>query len=88
LIVDNGRGNVVVVLSFVNFQIPTKKHPPMILAHLQTAVLKAFVLLGQAPAPAPNVNVTSTRNYYFDIAIVVLLMGGALFAICRSSHRS
>ncbi|MBM83825.1 MAG: hypothetical protein CMJ78_24990 [Planctomycetaceae bacterium] len=48
------------------------------------------LVLGQAPAPAPAPapGVTASRSYYFDIALVVLLFGAALFAICRSSRRT
>lgn len=52
-------------------------------------------LAGTATARAANtaaslaqVTVTSTRNYYVEIGIVVLLIAAALFAVCRSSGRS
>ncbi|MHC4877304.1 MAG: hypothetical protein ACYTGL_12485 [Planctomycetota bacterium] len=31
--------------------------------------------------------VVSTRSYTFEIVLVVLLFGAALFAVCRSSQR-
>ena len=42
-------------------------------------------ILSQAPdAPAAPLS----RNYAFDIALVLVLFGGALFAVCKSSRRS
>jgi hypothetical protein len=32
-------------------------------------------------------NITVERSYTFDIAIVVVVFGAALFAVCRSSQR-
>lgn len=39
----------------------------------------------QSPAPAPNV--TISRSYWFEIALVVVFAGGALWSVCRSSNR-
>jgi hypothetical protein len=39
----------------------------------------------QAPARPPIVEVT--KSYTFDGILFVLLMGGALYAVCRSSNR-
>ncbi len=47
------------------------------------------VAFAQAPAaPSGVVKTQSTSNYYVDGAIVVVLFGGALFAVCRSSRRN
>ena len=47
------------------------------------------VSFAQAPAaPSGVVKTQSTSNYYVDGAIVVVLFGGALFAVCRSSRRN
>lgn len=63
-----------------------------------TIVLAGFVgdvfaetgLLAQAPtaAPAPVTNVVSGRSFTVEIGIVVVMFGGALFAVCRSSDRT
>lgn len=55
-------------------------------------------LSAQAPAPAPAPNVTQPgagapnvtfgrQTFYWEIAMVVVLFGGALYAVCRSSER-
>ena len=47
------------------------------------------VAFAQAPAaPSGVVKTQSTSNYYVDGAIVAVLFGGALFAVCRSSRRN
>lgn len=56
-----------------------------------TLVLSADVfaddgLLAQAPAPVSNV--VSGRSFTVEIGIVVVMFGGALFAVCRSSNRT
>ena len=43
-------------------------------------------LLAQAPAPVSNV--VSGRSFTVEIGIVVVMFGGALFAVCRSSNRT
>lgn len=63
-----------------------------------TIVLAGFVggvfaeagLLAQAPTavPAPTTNVVSGRSFTVEIGIVVVVFGGALFAVCRSSNRT
>ncbi len=42
-----------------------------------------------AQQTASNVaqNISSGRSYYFEIALVVVLFGAALYAVCRSSFR-
>jgi hypothetical protein len=45
-------------------------------------------LLAQAPTPAPVTNVVSGRSFTVEIGIVVVMFGGALFAVCRSSNRT
>ncbi len=51
------------------------------------------ILLGQEAAPqqqpqqtAPTV--TISRSYWFEILLVVLLFGAALWAICKPSRRN
>ena len=44
--------------------------------------------VAQAPAASSGVKSQTTNNYYVDGAIVVVLFGGALFAVCRSSRRN
>lgn len=46
------------------------------------------LLAQQAPAPAPVPVVTSSRSYVLDAALFVLLAGGAVYAVCRSSRRT
>ena len=43
-------------------------------------------LLAQAQAPVSNV--VSGRSFTVEIGIVVVMFGGALFAVCRSSNRT
>lgn len=43
-------------------------------------------LLAQALTPAQNV--VSGRSFTVEIGIVVVMFGGALFAVCRSSSRT
>jgi hypothetical protein len=45
---------------------------------------------GVAFAQAANTGVKtqSSNNYFIDGALVVVLFGGALFAVCRSSRRN
>jgi hypothetical protein len=43
-------------------------------------------LLAQAPVPVTNV--VSGRSFTVEIGIVVVMFGGALFAVCRSSNRA
>lgn len=40
---------------------------------------------GRGAAPAEPV---FQQSWYLEIAIVILLMGGALFAVCKSSRRT
>ncbi|NQV27306.1 MAG: hypothetical protein HQ518_23410 [Rhodopirellula sp.] len=41
-----------------------------------------------AQAPAPVTNLVSGRSFTVEIGIVVVMFGGALFAVCRSSSRT
>ncbi len=41
----------------------------------------------QDAAQQPAQNISSGRTYYFEIALLVVLFGGALFAVCRGSHQ-
>lgn len=45
-------------------------------------------LLAQATQPSNVTNVSSGRSYTFEIGIVVVMFGGAVFAVCRSSNRA
>lgn len=49
------------------------------------ALVLAQAPSGQPATPAPNVSVS--RSYWFEICLVVVLIGGALWAVCRSSNR-
>ena len=51
--------------------------------------------VGNAPAPAGSgqpknatVQQVSADNYYFEWALVFVMTGAALFAVCRSSRRN
>jgi hypothetical protein len=57
-----------------------------ILMVLSVDVFAADGLLAQAPAPVSNV--VSGRSFTVEIGIVVIMFGGALFAVCRSSNRT
>ena len=39
----------------------------------------------RSPAPASNVSIS--RSYWFEIGLVVVFAGGAIWAVCRSSNR-
>jgi hypothetical protein len=41
-----------------------------------------------APAGKATTVVTASRPLYFEVAIVIVMMGLALFAVCRSSRRN
>ena len=41
-----------------------------------------------AQTTGPVTNVVSGRSFTVEIGIVVVMFGGALFAICRSSNRT
>ncbi len=41
-----------------------------------------------AQAPTPVTNVVSGRSFTVEIGIVIVMFGGALFAVCRSSNRT
>ena len=62
----------------------------IVLAGVVGDVLADTGLLAQAPtaAPAPTTNVVSGRSFTVEIGIVVVVFGGALFAVCRSSNRT
>ena len=45
-------------------------------------------LLAQAPAPAPAPAPVVTRSLTLEYIIVVVMIGAALFAVCRSSRRN
>jgi len=50
---------------------------------------EAFAAGGSlAQAPAPVTNVVSGRSFTVEIGIVIVMFGGALFAVCRSSNRT
>ena len=46
------------------------------------------VSLAQEAAASSGVKSQSTNNYYIDAFLVIVLFGGALFAVCRSSRRN
>jgi hypothetical protein len=58
----------------------------VLLATLSGKVLADDSLLAQTPAPVSNV--VSGRSFTGEIGIVVVMFGGALFAVCRSSNRT
>ncbi len=51
----------------------------------QAAVDLPVLLAQQKPQP---VQVQPLRNYALEVLIVIVVFGGALYAICRSSRRS
>ena len=62
---------------------------PLLFAILVVLSAEVFAddgLLAQAPAPVSNV--VSGRSFTVEIGIVVVMFGGALFAVCRSSNRT
>ncbi|MBI1309768.1 hypothetical protein GC176_00560 [bacterium] len=56
-------------------------------ALLAIGLILAITPSALAQAEAPTVPVVSTRSYTFEIVIVVVMFGLALFAVCRSSQR-
>jgi hypothetical protein len=67
-----------------------------LLTALTLCALNSLSAQDARPAPAPNVSRPGTaapnvsfgqRTYYLEVFMVVVLFGGALFAVCRSSER-
>lgn len=62
---------------------------PLLFAVLMVLSADVFAVDGLlAQAPAPVSNVVSGRSFTVEIGIVVIMFGGALFAVCRSSNRT
>lgn len=61
-----------------------------VLVGASAEVLPGGTLLAQAPTttPVPVTNVSSGRSYTIEIGIVVIMIGAALFSVCRSSNRT
>lgn len=64
----------------------------LLLVCILTGLIRTTVRAGEVlplvfaqDVPAPNVSLN--RTYWVEIAIVVILFGAALFAVCRSSGR-
>jgi hypothetical protein len=58
---------------------------------LTVLLILSSPLLAQVAAPAPNALPTQTvitRSLTLEIIIVVVMIGAALFAVCRSSRRN
>jgi hypothetical protein len=58
--------------------------PALVLLEL---LVRAAAVAAQPPPPAAPV-VTISRSWYLEAAIVVVMMGLALYAVCRSSRRN
>ncbi len=58
-------------------------------ATVVTLLMLATVALAQntAESSTPASNVGISRSYWFEICLVVVMVGGALWAVCRSSNR-
>ncbi len=51
--------------------------------------LAPSIVLAQDAAPKSGVvTSSSTSNYFLEYFMVIVMFGGALFAICRSSRRN
>jgi hypothetical protein len=37
---------------------------------------------------APGAGLAATQNVYLEYGLIIVLFGGALFAVCRSSNRN
>lgn len=59
---------------------------PVVLAGVTNSALAGVELMAQTAAPVSNV--VSGRSFTVEIGIVVIMFGGALFAVCRSSNRT
>ena len=57
------------------------------LALLAIGLILAITPTASAQTEVPAVPVVSARSYTVEIAIVVIMFGLALFAVCRSSQR-
>ncbi len=57
-----------------------------VMVFLASEVFADGRLLAQAPTPVTNV--VSGRSFTVEIGIVIVMFGGALFAVCRSSNRT
>lgn len=58
----------------------------VVLAGIADSALAGGGLIAQTAAPVSNV--VSGRSFTVEIGIVVIMFGGALFAVCRSSNRT
>jgi hypothetical protein len=58
-----------------------------IVAVSQSELLIAQGTTPPAPVTTPSNVVKQSRPYYVEGAVVVLLMAGAIYAVCRSSRR-
>ncbi len=69
---------------------PIKNTASLLLLIVVLAMSRGEVFAGSlvAQAPAPVTNVVSGRSFTVEIGIVVVMFGGALFAVCRSSNRT
>jgi len=63
--------------------------PVTLFAAIVTLLMLASVALAQqtAQSSTPASNVGISRSYWFEISLVVVMVGGALWAVCRSSNR-
>lgn len=59
---------------------------PVVLAGATDTAMAGVGLVAQTTAPVSNV--VSGRSFTVEIGIVVIMFGGALFAVCRSSNRT
>jgi hypothetical protein len=53
-----------------------------------TSTLARAASGGLAEGPPLIAQLTSGRSHFLDALLVVVLFGGALFAVCRSSRRT
>lgn len=52
------------------------------------ALLLSSAAIAQPPPPPAAPVVTVSRSWYFEAAIVVVMVGLALYVVCRSSRRN
>ena len=50
-------------------------------------LLMASSVSAQQALPQPAQNISSGRTYYFEISLLFVLFGVALYAVCRGSHQ-
>ena len=76
-------------MNSMNDDLNTRRMPARAVGRIACGLIAACILSPvTAQAQQAAQNISSGRTYYFEIGLLVVLFGGALFAVCRSSARN